>query len=168
LLLASFAVSSFAATAIADIESDVAAVSSQVTKIDNLIRKYVDVGASIPQGLALRSEGLQLIKMLDKATVNTNALRTPVSDSDARSLLVSLQNVEPVITGGHAFVVAHKPFTTAGVRTLFRRNLANLQASTTAFSDALLRRAPANYVAEGTAIKKKIDDAFANTFAAFK
>ncbi|KAF8065384.1 hypothetical protein FPV67DRAFT_182139 [Lyophyllum atratum] len=180
LCLASLVISSFAAATLPDVESHVAAISSQVATIDTLIRQYAKSGASIAQGLALRNKGLTLIKTLNDAAadikcdslktegrISDSTLSAPVSEANGRLILDDLKKIEPIISASHAFVVANKIMTTPGIRALFKSHLTNLHTSTTAFANTLMACAPENLKAEGMAVKNRIDDAFAKTFAAF-
>jgi hypothetical protein len=75
---------------------------------------------------------------------------SPVAEADGRSILTSVEALEPTIDSALKAIVARKAAFTAlpigGIPALVKQDLSNLSASTAAFETALINSAPVRTV----------------------
>ncbi|KAF8068056.1 hydrophobic surface binding protein [Lyophyllum atratum] len=168
-VLASLAVGSFAST-VADVQADIAAISSRLTALDSAITAFANPGGTLTQALAIHSASVSLGTAIDQGTTDA-VTPLPISEADGRSILTSFEALEPTIDHSLTGIVDRKAAFTAlplgGIPALVKQDLANLSASTTALESALISIAPADLQAEATALKDRIDAAFATAIAAY-
>ncbi|GLB38902.1 putative hydrophobic surface binding protein [Lyophyllum shimeji] len=170
-VLASLAVSSFAST-VADVQADIADISSKTTALDNSINAFANPGGTLTQALTIHNNAVALGSSLDHGTTDANAVAPlPISEADGRSILTNLEALEPTIDDALDGIIARKDAFVAlplgGIPALVKQDLTNLNASTSAFEAALIVNAPADLVAEATALKSRIDAKFASAIAAY-
>ncbi|KAG6816485.1 hypothetical protein H0H87_005691 [Tephrocybe sp. NHM501043] len=126
IVLTSLAISSFGAT-VADVETDIGNISTQLAALDAAITAYSpDVGVgTLAQALTVP---------------------TPIADSDAQAILALIEALEPTIDDALLKIVARKAALVAlplgGLPALVKQDLANLNASTNGLESALIASAP--------------------------
>ncbi|KAG6901517.1 hypothetical protein C0995_010940 [Termitomyces sp. Mi166 len=165
-VLASLAVSSFAQTSVAQIETDInnniaPNLSSLVTAIDN----FPTSGGTLTGALIIHTDAINLNNAIVATTNDVKAgsyprssfLRfliviqfkgaaCPVSDSDGQAILADIQALEPNIAKATSDIVARKAAFQAlplgGVPALVQQDLAQLKASTDALAAAFINCSP--------------------------
>ncbi|KAF5383285.1 hypothetical protein D9615_004803 [Tricholomella constricta] len=170
-VLASLVASSFAST-VADIQADIADISTKLTTLDNSIAAFPSTGGTLSQALAIHSNAVTLGKSIDQGTTDVNDVDPkPFSDEDGRAILDSFTALEPTINNALIGIVDKKAALEAlpvgGIPALVKQDLSNLSASTAALEDALIAAAPESIVDEAIALKERIDAAFATAIAAY-
>jgi len=170
LVLASLLIPSFAAT-VADVKTDIATISTDLTNLDNTIKAFANPGGTLAQALAIHTSSMTLNNAVTKTTSDTNTVPAPISETDGRALLDLLEALEPKIDAAltdlssrHAAFVA---LPLGGVPALVKSDLATLNTSTTALEAALIAKAPADLLTESNALKTRINAAFAAAIAVF-
>ncbi|KAF8157222.1 hydrophobic surface binding protein [Crassisporium funariophilum] len=171
LVLLSFAVTCLSTTA-ANVEADLAAISTQVTTLDNAITAFPTSGGSLLAALAIHTDAGNLGTAIDKGTTDTNAVvPSPVSESDGATILKAVQAFEPEILHALQQIILKKPGFTSlpigGIPALVKQDLINLNSSTSKFEAALINSAPPDLKAQATAIKSAVDAALASAVAAY-
>jgi len=153
---------------VAQVEADIASISSQVTTLDNDIKGFPASG--LVGALGIHTAAGNLETTLTTATTdvtNTGA----VSEADGTTILNSVLAIEPVILDALTQITAKQPSFAAlpigGIPALVLQDLKNLNASTGSFSAALIASAPADLKSEATTIETNIIAAFNKAIAAF-
>ncbi|KAK7046608.1 hydrophobic surface binding protein [Favolaschia claudopus] len=167
LVAAAFATPLFKRT-VAQVESDIASISSQVTTLDNNIKGFPASG--LAGALGIHTAATNLETTLNTGTNDVKA--TPAfSESDGQTILNSVQAIEPVILDALAQITAKKADFDAlpigGLPALILQDLKTLKADTDAFSGALIVNAPADLKSQATTIQTNIDAGFASAIAAY-
>ncbi|RDB27574.1 hypothetical protein Hypma_003906 [Hypsizygus marmoreus] len=157
---------------IANVEADINTIVAQTTTLDNSIKAFPLTGGTLAEALAVHNNAVTLGNSIDKGTTDVKATTpTPFSDADGAAILTLGKTLEPTITSVlTGFVVKKAAFQAlplGGIPALFKRDLSNLSASTTAFMDALIVAALASIVANLTALKARADAAFAVAIAVY-
>ncbi|KAJ6503867.1 hydrophobic surface binding protein [Mycena sanguinolenta] len=154
----------------ATIESDIATVSSQVTTLDTAIDSFPATGGTLLQALTIHTDATNLVTTLNKAVTDVEATST-LSETDGRTILSDVEAIEPTILDALTNIVVKQPAFAAlpvgGIPALILLDLQNLNASTVAFSSALIKISPADLVAEATQLTANITAAFATAIAAY-
>ncbi|RDB17435.1 hypothetical protein Hypma_001618 [Hypsizygus marmoreus] len=170
-LLAFIVVSGFSAT-IADVKADINTIAAQTTTLDNSITAFPLTGGTLIQALAVHNNAVTLGSSINKGTTDVQATTpTPFSDADGAAVLALVEAFEPTIESALTGIVGKKAAFQAlpigGIPALVKQDLSNLGASTTAFENALIAAAPASVVADATALKARVNAAFAAAIAAY-
>ncbi|CAK5272292.1 unnamed protein product [Mycena citricolor] len=154
---------------VAAVESDIATISSQVNTLDTDVKAFPTSGGTLLQALTIHSAATTLGTTLTKS--NTDAAGLTFSESDASTILSSVQAFEPTILDALSGIVARKAAFNAlpvgGIPALVLQDLKNLNASTIAFANALIAAAPADIKATATALEQSIASPFASAIAAY-
>ncbi|KAF5383282.1 hypothetical protein D9615_004807 [Tricholomella constricta] len=173
-VLASLVASSFACVTVADIQTDIADISTKLTALDDSITAFpITAGSgSFTQFLIIHNNIVALGSSIDKGATDTGAVTpNPVSDADGRSIIDSIEALEPTINHALVGIVDRKAAFTAlplgGIPAVVRQDLLNLSASTGNLEAVLIGVAPAGLVGEATDLKNRIDAAFATAIAAY-
>ncbi|KAF8993608.1 hypothetical protein BDQ17DRAFT_1431585 [Cyathus striatus] len=153
-----FAIIAFAtialASTVADVESDISSISSQVSVLDNAITALPNTGASLLNALAIQTDVTNLATAIDKGTTDVNGVSPkPFSEADGNTIL--------------AAIAAFQGLPIGGIPALVRQDLETLNASTSAFENALIASAPTDLKTQAAAIKSVIDAAFSSAIAAY-
>ncbi|KAG5649748.1 hypothetical protein H0H81_002204 [Sphagnurus paluster] len=170
-VLASLVASSLATT-VADVQADIALISSRLSTLDKSIAAFTLPGGTLAQALAVHNNAVSLGTAIDKGTTDTKAVTpTPLADADGRAILDAFESLEPTINSALNGIIARKAAFTAlpigGIPALVKQDLANLSGSTAALEAALISSTPEGLVDEATALKTRIDSAFAVAIAAY-
>ncbi|KAF8895811.1 hydrophobic surface binding protein [Mucidula mucida] len=156
---------------VAQVEADIATISTQVTALDNAITAFPDTGGSLINALAIHSSATTLISTLSTATTDTQNTAA-FSEADGSTILASVEAFEPTILHALTGIAAKQPAFAAlpigGIPALVLQDLQNLDAGTAAFADALIAKSPADLVDEANEIKSTIGDAFDTAIAAYQ
>ncbi|KAJ7121565.1 hydrophobic surface binding protein [Mycena epipterygia] len=155
---------------VAQVESDIATITSQVTTLDNAIEAYPLTGGTLLAALTIHSDATTLITTLNTATTDVTSTG-PLAEADGRTILTSVEAIEPIILDALTDIVTKKPAFAAlpigGIPALILQDLKNLQTATVAFATALVANAPADLVAEATTVEDNITAAFTPAIAAY-
>ncbi|GLB38903.1 putative hydrophobic surface binding protein [Lyophyllum shimeji] len=170
LALASLFVSGFAST-VADVEADISIIADRLTTLDNSITAFPSTGGTLAQALTIHSNSQNAITALNQGTTDAqNVAPLPISEADSRSILTAFETLEPIIEHILGGLITKKPAFDAllgGITGLVTQDLRNLDASFTAFENAICAGMPADLVGECEAVKGRIDAAFAAANAAY-
>ncbi|KAJ7624236.1 hydrophobic surface binding protein [Mycena polygramma] len=154
----------------AAVEADIAKISTQVTTLDNAIQAFPLTGGSLVAALGIHTDATTLITTLNGAIVDVTATPT-LSEDDGRTILSSVEAIEPTILDALTNIVVKKPAFVAlpigGLPALILQDLKNLKNATVAFAGGLIAIAPADLVAEATEIQNNITAAFDPAIAAY-
>ncbi|KAF5369072.1 hypothetical protein D9758_003054 [Tetrapyrgos nigripes] len=150
--------------------SDISNIGTQVTSLDNNINAFPDSGGSLAAALAIHNDAVALNSAVGTATTDTTS-NGAFSEADGQSVLSAVEGIEDTILDTLSAIVAkHAAFAAlpiGGIPALVLQDLKNLDASTTAFSGALIANAPADLVSEATEIQSTIGTAFDTAIAAY-
>ncbi|KAJ6571645.1 hydrophobic surface binding protein A-domain-containing protein [Mycena capillaripes] len=153
---------------VAQVEADIASISSQVTTLDNDIKGFPASG--LAGALGIHAAAGTLGSTLNTGTTDVTNTGT-VSEADGATILSSVQAFEPTILDALTQITAKQPNFAAlpigGIPALVLQDLKNLKTSTDGFSGALIAAAPADLKAQATAIQTAIDAAFSKAITAF-
>ncbi|KAG6908388.1 hypothetical protein DXG01_004817 [Tephrocybe rancida] len=135
---------------VAQVEADIARISTQTTALDNAIKSFASSGAGSL----------------------TDALNTgPVSEADARTILNSVEAFEPTIIDALTNIIGKKAAFQAlpigGIPALVLSDLRSLSTSTAAFETGLIGAAPADLVSEARQVQSSVTAAFNAAIAAY-
>ncbi|KAK7463025.1 hypothetical protein VKT23_007607 [Stygiomarasmius scandens] len=173
LVALSIAASTFGAILKRDVPTilaDISDISTQVTTLDNAINAFPDSGGSLTSALAIHNDAVALLDSVNTATDDTTA-NGAFSEADGQSILDAVAAIEPTILDALSAIAEKQPAFAAlpigGIPALVLQDLQNLDAATTAFSNALIDNAPADLVAQATDIQTTIGDAFDTAIAAY-
>ncbi|THU93634.1 hydrophobic surface binding protein [Dendrothele bispora CBS 962.96] len=169
----SIAASTFGAVLKRDVPTilaDISKISSQVTTLDNAINAFPDSGGSLVNALAIHTDATNLVSSVNTATSDTTA-NGAFNEADGQTILNAVQAIEPTILDALTAIAAKQPAFAAlpigGIPALVLQDLKNLDAGTTAFSNALIANAPADLVPQATDIQTTIGNAFDTAIAAY-
>ncbi|KAJ7027979.1 hydrophobic surface binding protein [Mycena alexandri] len=155
---------------VAQVEADIASISSQVTTLDNAINAFPATGGSLTAALAIHTDATNLETTLNKGTTDVKATGT-VDDADGNTILNSVTAFEPTILDALKGIAAKEPAFAAlpigGIPALILADLKTLRTDTGAFAQALIAAAPADLKSEATTIANTIDAGFATAIAAY-
>ncbi|KAJ6608285.1 hydrophobic surface binding protein A-domain-containing protein [Mycena sp. CBHHK59/15] len=165
LSLLSVGFSSPAKRTVAQVESDIASISTQVTTLDNAIKAFPATGGTLLQALTIHTDATSLDTTLNQATTDATATG-PVGETDGRTILSSVEAFEPTILEALT-QIACLPLPVGGIPALILQDLQNLKSATVSFSNSLITSAPADLKAEATALTNNITTAFNTAIAAY-
>ncbi|KAJ7769452.1 hydrophobic surface binding protein [Mycena metata] len=155
---------------VAKVESDIATISTQVTTLDNAIEAYPTSGGTLVAALGIHTDATNLVTTLNGATTDATA-NGALDETDARTILNSVEALEPTILDALTDIVVKKPAFAAlpigGIPALILQDLKNLKTATVAFAGALISAAPADLTAEATQLQNNITAAFDPAIAAY-
>ncbi|KAJ6492148.1 hydrophobic surface binding protein [Mycena sanguinolenta] len=157
---------------VAQVEADIASVSSQVTTLDNDIKGFPASG--LLGALNIDTAANTLASRLNTATSDLKE-NGALDEADATTILNSVQAIEPVILDALSRLAGDEPAAVSysaalpipGVPGLILSELQTLKADADAFSAALIGAVPADLQAEATTIQSNIDAGFASAIAAY-
>ncbi|KAJ7917166.1 hydrophobic surface binding protein [Mycena leptocephala] len=154
----------------ATVEADISKISTQVTTLDNAIEAFPLTGGSLVNALAIHTDATNLITTLNGAVTDVGATGA-LSEDDGRTILSSVEAIEPTILDALTDIVVKKPAFAAlpigGLPALILQDLKNLKTATVAFAAGLVAIAPADLVAEATELQNNITAAFDPAIAAY-
>ncbi|KAJ7488294.1 hydrophobic surface binding protein [Mycena latifolia] len=155
---------------VATVKVDVAKITTQVTTLDNAIEAYPLTGGTLLAALTIHTDATTLITTLNTATADVTA-NGALGETDGRTILNSVEAIEPIILDALTDIVVKKPAFAAlpigGLPALILQDLQNLKVATSAFASALVANAPADLVAEATTVETTITSAFDPAIAAY-
>ncbi|KAK0461274.1 hydrophobic surface binding protein [Desarmillaria tabescens] len=155
---------------VAQVEADIANIATQVNALDSSIKAFPDTGGSLISALAIHSSATSLISTLQTATTDTTATDA-FSESDGATILAAVEGFEPTILDALTAIVEKQPAFQAlpigGIPALVLQDLQNLDSGTTAFSNALIAKSPADLLDQANEIKTTIADAFDTAISAY-
>ncbi|KAF9457631.1 hydrophobic surface binding protein A-domain-containing protein [Collybia nuda] len=167
--LVSLAVSSFAT--VAQVEADIANISTSLNTVDASINAFPTSGGTLAQALAIHNNAVALGTPLGQGTTDTQGTAGPISESDGRTILTSVEALEPVIDDALTKIAARKAAFQAlpigGIPALVKQDINNLCSQTATFETALIALCPTDLQGEATALKNRIDAACAAAIAAY-
>ncbi|KZP17221.1 hypothetical protein FIBSPDRAFT_1047028 [Athelia psychrophila] len=154
---------------VAKVESDIAAISTQVTSLDTAINAFPNTGGSLNAALAINTASGKLVTAINSATKDVNALTPPVAESDADTIFTAVEGFTPTIVHALTNIISKKPSFDALIVAdhLVSTDLGSLNSSTVAFEKALVAIAPADLKGNATALITKINAAFVKAIAAY-
>ncbi|KAJ6492989.1 hydrophobic surface binding protein [Mycena sanguinolenta] len=150
---------------VAQIEADIAAISTQVTVLDNAIK------ASNPISSLYRTFMVNEVNwLLNIATIDMKNTG-PMNEVDATTILNSMKAIQPVMIDWLTRIATEEPAFAAlpigGIPALVLQDLQNLKADMDGLATALISTVPADLKAEASTIQSELDAAFATAIAAF-
>ncbi|KAJ7152048.1 hydrophobic surface binding protein [Mycena filopes] len=155
---------------VAKVEADIATITTQVTTLDNAIEAFPLTGGSLVNALGIHTDATSLITTLNGATTDATA-NGALGEDDARTILTSVEALEPTILDALTDIVVKKPAFVAlpigGLPALIHQDLINLKAATVAFAGVLISTAPADLTDEATTLQNNIIAAFDPAIAAY-
>ncbi|KAF9259729.1 hypothetical protein L218DRAFT_812563, partial [Marasmius fiardii PR-910] len=155
---------------VAQVEADIATISSQINTLDTDINSFPNSGGSLIQALAIHTAATNLVSSINKGTTDVNATPAP-SEADSQTILNSVQALVNPITSGLNAIVAKKPAFDAlplgGVSALVKQDLGNLATAATAFENGLIAKAPADLKSQAQSIANTINAALTKAQAAY-
>ncbi|KAJ6612514.1 hydrophobic surface binding protein [Mycena sp. CBHHK59/15] len=155
---------------VATVEADIAKITTQVTTLDNAIEAYPLTGGTLLAALTIHTDATSLITTLNTATTDVTSTGA-FGETDGRTILTSVEAIEPIILDALTNIVVKKPAFVAlpigGLPALILQDLKNLKTATVAFSAALIASAPADLTAESTAVQTNITNAFDPAITAY-
>ncbi|KDQ22163.1 hypothetical protein PLEOSDRAFT_1079640 [Pleurotus ostreatus PC15] len=168
------AVSSPTKRTVAQVESDIASISTQVTTLDNDITAFPNTGGSLLNALAIHTASTNLISTIGTTTSDVQSTGA-FSEADGQTILNSFLAIEPVID--HALTqvcfslnptkAAFQALPIGGIPALVKQDLGQLNSATTALANGLIASAPADLVAPSTSLRDRLVAAFAPAIAAY-
>ncbi|KAJ7752474.1 hydrophobic surface binding protein [Mycena maculata] len=154
---------------VAQVEADIATISSQVTALDNDINGFPASG--LLGALDIHSAAGTLETALDQATSDVTATG-PLDEADGTTILNAVEAIEPTIINALTSIstkqadFAAEPI--SGLSALVLVDLQTLQTDTDGFGNALIANAPADLVATAQTILANINAAFSTAIAAYE
>ncbi|KAJ7162791.1 hydrophobic surface binding protein [Mycena crocata] len=155
---------------VATVKADIAKITTQLNTLDAAINAYPLTGGTLLAALTIHTDATNLISTLNTGTTDVTSTG-PLAEDDGRTILTSVEAIEPTILDALTAIVAKKPAFQAlpigGIPALILQDLTNLKASTVAFAGALIANAPADLVDEATQLQNNIIAAFDPAIAAY-
>ncbi|THV02018.1 hypothetical protein K435DRAFT_775754 [Dendrothele bispora CBS 962.96] len=155
---------------VAQVETDLRNIGTQVTNLDNSINAFPNSGGSLTAALAIHTDAQNLVSSVNTANIDVQDM-TDVSESDGRTILGIVNGFEPTIIDALNAIVAKKPAFDAlplgGVSALVKQDLAQLATATEALENSLINEAPADLKPQAQDIQSAVNAAFANAQAAY-
>ncbi|KAJ7603570.1 hydrophobic surface binding protein, partial [Roridomyces roridus] len=171
-IAASLVASGFASPAkrtVAQVEADIATITSQVNALDTQITGFPASG--LTGALAIHSAAGTLETALSTGTSDVKSTGS-LSEADGTTVLNSVSALSPTILDSLSQLTAKKAsfaaLPIAGIPALVLADLQALNASTGAFSAALIASAPADQVATATSLQNGVIAAFNTAIAAYE
>ncbi|KAF7349324.1 Hydrophobic surface binding protein [Mycena sanguinolenta] len=151
---------------VAQVEADIAKISSQVTALDNDIKGFPASG--LPGVLNIHSTAQSLQSNFKTATSDVKA-NGAFNEADGTTILNDVLPIQPVLIGALSHIAAQKPAfaNVPGAPSLILSDLRTLKTDEDAFGAALIAAAPADLEAQAVAIQNAIDTAFDKAIAAY-
>uniref|UniRef100_A0A0W0GD58 Putative hydrophobic surface binding protein n=1 Tax=Moniliophthora roreri TaxID=221103 RepID=A0A0W0GD58_MONRR len=173
LSLCLFAAAAFATPVkrtVAQVEADIATMSSQVTSLNNQIQAFPNSGGSLTNALAIFNAAAALDRSITQGT--TDVQNTGVfSESDGRTIPRSVQAVQPTIISALDGIASKRAafdgLPMGGISGLVKQYLAALGSDTMAFENALITNAPPDLESTAHGIANAINAAIDNAQAAY-
>ncbi|KAF7334745.1 Hydrophobic surface binding protein [Mycena sanguinolenta] len=166
LIVASFAVTT--KRTVAQIEADLASISTQVTALDNDVKGFPASG--LAGALNINTAATNLESGLNTGTSDVKA-NGPLDEADGTTILNDVLAIEPVIIDALTRIAAEEPefaaLPVAGIPALVLEDLETLKADIDEFVEAIMSTGPADLAGQATSIRNAIDAAFATAIAAF-
>jgi len=154
----------------ATVESDISAISAQVTKLNDDITTFSSNPTSLADALAIHTDATQLETIINTATTDTNA-SPAFSESDGNTILSDIETLQPLISNALTNLEAqHANFAKlplAGSVALVESDLNTLNTDTTAFENALVAKAPADLLPTASSVISEINGAFQTAIATY-
>ncbi|KAF9491733.1 hydrophobic surface binding protein [Pleurotus eryngii] len=164
------AVSSPTKRTVAQVESDIASISTQVTTLDNAITAFPNSGGSLANALAIHTDATNLISTIGTTTSDVQSTGS-FSEADGQTILNSFLATEPVIDHALTQIAAKRAALQAlpigGIPALVKQDLGQLNSATISLANALISSAPADLVAPSTSLRDRLAAAFAPAIAAY-
>ncbi|KAJ7151222.1 hydrophobic surface binding protein [Mycena filopes] len=155
---------------VAQVEADIASISTQVTTLDNDIKAFPNTGGSLAAALAIHSAATSLETSINQGTTDVKSTGA-FSEADGTTILHSVEAFQPAILDALAQIAAKQPAFAAlpigGIPALILQDLQTLKTDTDAFANALIAAAPADLKSEATTILTNVDAGFASAIAAY-
>ncbi|KAG6810822.1 hypothetical protein H0H92_010180 [Tricholoma furcatifolium] len=171
-VLASVAISSYAAT-VAEVESDIATISTQLTTLDNDINN-VDTSTTtttLEGALTVHDDAVTLGNTVDSTTADVESVPLPISDSDGQTILADLQALQPTIDNALSQIVVLLPaleqVNLENLAGLVQEDLANLNTSTFNLAAALIAAAPSSILTAAETLQSQLLASFATAINAY-
>ncbi|KAJ7637249.1 hydrophobic surface binding protein [Mycena polygramma] len=153
---------------VAQVEADIASISTQVTTLDNDISAFPASG--LAGALSIHTAAGTLESTLNTGTSDVTATGT-FSEADGTTILHAVEAIEPTILDALSQITAKQADFAAlpigGLPALILQDLKTLKTDTDAFAAALIAAAPADLKTEATTISTNIDAGFDTAIAAY-
>ncbi|KAF9445147.1 hypothetical protein P691DRAFT_735440 [Macrolepiota fuliginosa MF-IS2] len=152
--------------------SDLTALQSSITTLDNAINAFPNTGGSLVAALAIHTDAQNTETALGQTTTDAQALSpSPVSVADGTSIINEVNVIRPIIEDALTAIVAKKPAFDAlplgGVSALVLQDLQALSADTQTLATALIAATPASLQSQANSLANEIESAFATAIAAY-
>ncbi|THU99532.1 hypothetical protein K435DRAFT_658869 [Dendrothele bispora CBS 962.96] len=154
---------------VAQVETDLKDIFTQMTNLGNSIKAFPDSGGSFSSALVCND----LLRYLNDAESEITYLygTTNVTDSDGQIIQDLVKNSEPAIINALNNIVTKKAAFDAlplgGVSFIVKKNLGQLSTATEALETSLFSRTPVSRFLQAQAIQSSVDAAFAKAQAAY-
>ncbi|KAF8189788.1 hydrophobic surface binding protein [Mycena galopus ATCC 62051] len=153
---------------VAQVEADIASISTQVNTLNAAINGFPASG--LVGALGINTDSTNLETTLNTGTTDVKNTG-PVDLADGTTILNDVAAIEPnIITALKDIASKASDFASlpiGGIPALVLSDLKTLKTDTDAFSGALIANAPAALVPEASSIQAAIDAAFTTAIAAF-
>ncbi|THU86305.1 hydrophobic surface binding protein [Dendrothele bispora CBS 962.96] len=155
---------------VAQVETDLKDIATQVNNLDNSIKAFPDSGGSLSSALTIHTAAQKLVTSLNTANTDVKGT-TGVTDSDGQTILDLVKNFEPTIIDSLNNIVTKKAAFDAlplgGVSSIVKQDLGQLSTATEALETSLISEAPASLKSQAQDIQSSVDAAFAKAQAAY-
>ncbi|KAK7445737.1 hypothetical protein VKT23_014732 [Stygiomarasmius scandens] len=155
---------------VAQVETDLRNIATQVTTLDNNINAFPNSGGSLTQALAIHTAAQNLLTSVNSATTDVQGT-TGVSESDGQTIIGIVNGFEPTIIDALNAIITKKPAFDAlplgGVSALVKQDLGQLGTATSNLEVALINQAPSDLKSQAQSIQAAVDAAFAKAQAAY-
>ncbi|KAG7091707.1 hypothetical protein E1B28_008108 [Marasmius oreades] len=152
---------------VAQIEADIAQITSQVAALDTAVKGFTN---SLTQALAIHNDAVALVSTINQGTTDVNATPQP-SESDSQTILNSVQGFVPSVTDALQAIIdkkaAFQALPIGGIPALVKQDLANLNTATVAFENGLIAKAPTDLKSQAQSIANTVNAALASAQAAY-
>ncbi|THU76919.1 hydrophobic surface binding protein [Dendrothele bispora CBS 962.96] len=155
---------------VAQVETDLKDIFTQMANLDNSIKAFPDSGGSFSSALSIHTASQKLVSSLNMANTDVKGT-TNVTDSDGQTIQDLVKNSEPAIIDALNNIVTKKAafdnLPLGGVSFIVKKNLGQLRTATEALETSLFSRTPASLKSQAQEIQSSVDAAFAKAQAAY-
>ncbi|KAF8070772.1 hydrophobic surface binding protein [Lyophyllum atratum] len=155
----------------AQIQSDIATMSTQTTTLESVVNAFGSSGSGTLAELlvsAVHSSATTLVSSINTAATDVTATG-PLSEADARSILDSVEAYAPKLLNVLTILINKKPVfdTLSGGSALVLQDVKSLHTAFISFMNSLIMICPADIVPEATTLKNDVEAGFASAIAAY-
>ncbi|TKY88882.1 hypothetical protein EX895_002123 [Sporisorium graminicola] len=152
-------------TTVATVKSDISAIDTAVTSLNKQLQSD---SLTYFSALAISQAATALDDKIKTGTTDVQGLTETPTDADAQDIINTLTGTEKNVKSATDRLVVLKPqFTSLGVQSIAKSNIATLKTDTATFGAALVSVSPANEKAAAQSLADKFNADLANAAAAY-